>query len=113
MAVRHAQPLESIDIRPFGSQLSRQQTTTLFRGDSLEVIRLIAPAGREIATHSAPDEMTAQCLEGRVVLTTPLESRELTPGTMLYLRAREPHSLKALEDSSLLLTLVVKRPGSD
>lgn len=111
MAIKHAQPGELIDIRPWGAALGKQQTVTLVKTDALEVIRLALPAGREIARHLAPDEMTAQCLEGRIAFTTMGQTVELTAGSMLHLAAREPHALRALEDSSLLVTLLL-RPKS-
>jgi quercetin dioxygenase-like cupin family protein len=111
MAIPHAQAGEPIDIRPFGPALPDQQTATLFRAQSLEVIRLVVPAGKEIPAHSAPDEMTVQCLEGRVAFTTMGKTLELTPGTMLFLKSGEPHALRGIENSSLLLTLIAPRPA--
>jgi quercetin dioxygenase-like cupin family protein len=111
MAIEHAQAGNLIDVRPWGAALSKQQTVTLVKTDALEVIRLALPAGHEIATHQAPDEMTAQCLEGRIAFTTMGKTVELTAGSMLYLAAREPHALRALEASSLLVTLLL-RPKS-
>ncbi len=73
----------------------------------LELIRLVLPAGKEIATHKAPGEITVQCLEGRVAFTANGKTQELAAGQLLYLTAGEPHSLKAIDDTSLLVTLLV------
>jgi quercetin dioxygenase-like cupin family protein len=108
MAIPHAQPGELIDVRPLGSALPGAQTVTLVKTDGLEVIRLLLPAGREIKTHSAPGPMTLQCLEGRVAFTTMGKTLDLSAGQMLHLAAGEAHALRAVKDSSLLLTLVLK-----
>jgi quercetin dioxygenase-like cupin family protein len=109
MAIPHAQPGTLIDVRPLGSSLPGAQTTTLAKAEDLEVIRLVMPAGREIKTHTAPGPMTLQCLEGRVAFTTMGKTLDLSSGQLLHLAAGEAHALQAIEDSSLLLTLVLKQ----
>ena len=109
MAIPHAQPGELIDVRPLGSALPGAQTTTLVKADGLEVIRLVVPAGREIKTHTAPGPMTLQCVEGRVAFTTMGRTLDLSAGQMVHLASGEAHALRGVEDSSLLLTLVLKQ----
>ena len=107
MAIAHAKPGEIIDIRPLGANMGGARTMALVKTGNLEVIRLVIPAGKEIPSHKAPGEITVQCLEGRVVFTTETEIVELTAGQLLFLTAAEPHALKAIEDSSLLVTLLL------
>jgi quercetin dioxygenase-like cupin family protein len=107
MAVRHAQSGEVIDIRPLGAGLATAKTTTLVKAETVEIVRLMIPAGKEIADHQAPGEITVQCLEGRIEFGVEGSSRELAAGQMLYLASGVRHRLRGLEDSSLLLTLVV------
>nr|WP_197446392.1 cupin domain-containing protein [Tautonia plasticadhaerens] len=107
MALDHAKPGEVIDVRPLGEALADARTTTLIKAERLEVLRLVLPAGKEIATHTAPGPITVHCLEGRVAFTVLGEERELGAGRMLHLGAGEPHSLRGIEDASLLVTLVL------
>lgn len=109
MAIPHAAPGELIDVLPYGSDLPERQTTTLVRTDSLQLVRLVLPAGKSIHTHSAPGEITVQCLEGRVDFTTMNKTLPLTAGGLLYLPANEPHALQAVENSSVLVTLLLPR----
>lgn len=109
MAIPHARPGEVIDIRPFGSILSAQKTTTLAKTNRLELISLVLLQGKKIDTHVAPDEITLQCIEGRVEFTAKERKCELIPGALLYLNPSEPHSLHALENSSLLLTIILPK----
>lgn len=107
MAIPYAQPGEVVDIQPLGTALTEHTSRTLVKTDDLEIIRLILPAGKEIATHTAPGRITVQCLEGRVGFTTMGNDLELEAGHLLYLNANEPHSVRAADDSSLLLTILL------
>ena len=112
MSIPHANPGQLIDVSPLGEKLSESQTYTLLKTSDLEVIRLVLPAGKQIAEHKAPAEITVQCLEGEVTFTTLGKTQTLTAGRMLYLSAAEPHALEATQDSSVLVTLLLqKREG--
>jgi quercetin dioxygenase-like cupin family protein len=108
MAIPHANPGNLIDVRPLGSELSSTKTHTLVKTDQLEVVRLVMAAGKEIAEHKAPGEITVQCLEGKIAFTALGKTEELAAGQMLYLTAGEPHSVKCIEDASFLLTILLK-----
>lgn len=109
MSIPHARPGEIVDVRPLGAALPGAKTTTLVKTSSLEIIRLVVPAGKEIPTHSAPGEISVQCLEGQVAFSAGGKTRELTAGQLLYLSAAEPHALRATQDSSLLVTLQLSK----
>jgi quercetin dioxygenase-like cupin family protein len=74
----------------------------------MEAIRLVLPAGKHIAEHKAPGEITVLCLEGRVKFTSQGVPKELCAGDMLYLTAADPHAVEAIDDSSLLVTILLK-----
>lgn len=107
MAISHAQPGEVIDVRPLGPSLTTAKTTTLVKSGKMEVMRLVMTAGKEIAEHKAPGEITVHCLEGKVAFTALGQTHELTAGQMLYLGAGEPHSVKCIESASFLLTILL------
>ena len=104
MSIQHAKSGEVIQL-PLGLALCNSKTTTLVKTNELELVRLVLPAGKEIPTHKAPGEITVQCLEGRVAFTVGSQTHELMVGQLLYLSAAEPHSVTAIEDSSLLVTM--------
>lgn len=108
MAISHIQSGEVAQL-PLGPALGSAKTTTLVKTADLEVIRLVLHAGKEIPSHKAPGEITVQCLEGRVAFTAEGKTQELTGGQLLYLAAGEPHALKAIEGSSLLVTLLLAK----
>src|SRR5215469_9420473 len=107
MAMPPAQPGEVMDVRPLGSALPSSQTTTLLRAEQVEVIRLLVPAGKEIAEHKAKGEIVVQCLEGKVAFTAFGKTQNLEAGKLLYLPTGEPHSVKGIENASLLLTILL------
>jgi quercetin dioxygenase-like cupin family protein len=109
MAIPHAQPGEVVDVRPLGSALVSSQTTTLVRAEQVEVIRLVVPAGKQIPEHKAKGEIVVQCLEGRVAFTVQGKTLNLEAGTLLYLPTGEPHTLKGIENASLLLTILLPK----
>lgn len=109
MAIPHAKPGQIIDVRPLGGELTNSRTTTLVKTHDLEVLRLVIPAGKEIPPHKAPGEISVQCLDGRVAFTGAGTTQELSPGQLLFLSAADPHALKGLEDSSVLVTILLGR----
>lgn len=109
MAIPHAKPGEVVDARPLGAALASSQTTTLVRTEKVEVIRLIVPAAKEIAEHKAKGEIVVQCLEGRVAFTAFGKTQNLEAGKLLYLPTGEPHSVKGIENASLLLTILLPK----
>lgn len=108
MSIPHARPAEVIDVGPLSARIATEQTTTLIKTSAFEVIRLVLPAGKVIAPHSVPGEVIVQCIEGRVAFQSGGEELELTSGTLIYLAASEQHAVKAEEDSSLLVTILLK-----
>jgi quercetin dioxygenase-like cupin family protein len=107
MAIPHAAPGELLDVRPLAAALPERVTQTLIRTAQLEVIRLVLPKGKEIAEHRVDGEITVHCLEGRVAFTARGQTQELPAGHMLYLAGGDPHALKGIEDSSLLVTIIL------
>ena len=108
MSILHSKPGEVISL-VVGPELADTKTATLVKTDDLELIRLVLRAGKEIATHKAPGPITVQCLEGRVAFTARGKTQELVAGQLLHLPAEEPHALKGIENSSLLLTILLRK----
>lgn len=107
MSIRHANPGEIVDVSPLGTALATTQTKTLVKTEAIDVIRMIVPAGKEIPTHKAKGDLVVQCLEGKIAFTACGQTHDLEAGQLLYLPAGELHSLRGIEDGSLLLTIVL------
>jgi quercetin dioxygenase-like cupin family protein len=49
------------------------------------------------------------CLEGRVALTALGKTQNVETGMLLYLPEGEPHTVKGIENASLLLTVLLPK----
>ena len=59
-------------------------------------------AGSELPTHSHPQEMVINFMEGLFELTVANETRQLVPGDVVVIPGDVPHSGKAIEDSRII-----------
>jgi quercetin dioxygenase-like cupin family protein len=109
MAIPHAAQNEVIDVRPFGRPLTEDDSRLLVRTEHLEIFRYALPAGKAIHQHTAAGTMVAQCIEGAVAFSAHGRTQTLAPGDMLWLEDGVPHSLAALADCSLLVTILLHR----
>jgi quercetin dioxygenase-like cupin family protein len=112
MATKHASSGELIDLRPLGAPLDDSQSTTLLRDEQLKIMRLVMPAGKKLPDHAVDGPITMQCLEGVVEVVAHGNSKTMRAGDLMYLASKAPHSLRAIEDASVLVTIVVERPAS-
>jgi len=114
MALAHAAPAQVIDIQPSGTKSTTARTTVLIKTKSLEVIRMVVPAGERHSKHHVPGEITVQCLEGHIIFGVDGIPHDLKAGQMLYLSGGQPHDLESVVDSSVLLTILLgKHDSSD
>jgi quercetin dioxygenase-like cupin family protein len=104
-------PGEIVDVRPLGAKIIDAHTSTLIGTEHAKVVRVVLKAGKTLPEHKAKGEIVVQCLEGRVVFSTLGKEIEIQPGQLIYLNSAEPHSVRALEDSSFLLTVVFCKDG--
>ena len=110
MAIHHATSGELIDIRPFKDDLKSATTKTLYKSNHLEVFRMILLAGKEMPAHQVVGEITVQCLEGSIEFAIAGTSQLMREGDLICLAGGEVHALKAVEDSSVLITILL--PGA-
>lgn len=108
MALKHAAPGEVVNLRPLGASFDAAKTSAIVKSDRFEAVRLVVAAGATIPSHRVEGYITLHCLEGRVVLDAQREI-ELAAGDWVYLDRGTPHSLRGLEDSTLLLTILFDR----
>lgn len=109
MALPHAQPGQAIDVAPLGPRLAQEKTVALFKSVDLEVMRLVVPAGSSLPPHSVPGEITVQCIEGAIDITADGHSHVLQAGQLMYLAGGVTHGVVALQDSSVLVTVALRR----
>jgi len=106
MALHHATSGEVVDLNGFGNNLPDTQSRALVKSDSFEAIQLVLRAGAQLPAHQVAGRFTLLCLKGRVKLGLVDGGLELSVGQWVYFDGGVRHSVDALEDSSLLLTIV-------
>lgn len=109
MAKKHAASGEIVDVAPLGQALANTPSSTLVRAEHFEVFRMVLPAGKATPMHEASGLITIQCLEGRVELEAHGRTQALKAGQLVYLSDAEPHAVRGIEDSALLVTVVLHR----
>jgi len=110
VAIAHANAGDVVDVRPLSAALANTRSYALFKSDGLEVIRLVLQKGEEMPSHAVAGEITLQCIEGHIALTCEAGVRDLAAGQLVRLTGNEVHALRAIESSSLLLTIVLSSP---
>jgi quercetin dioxygenase-like cupin family protein len=106
MDVRDAQAVEVVDVRVPQGQFSAAKTATLVKTDSLHVVRLVVPAGKQLDTHKAAGALTVVCVQGRIEFFVEGTPHTLAAGQFLYLPPGISHAVRAKEDSVVLLSIV-------
>ena len=106
MAVMQEPSIQIVDVSPLGDDLSATKTATLVKTTGLKIVRLVLRSGEQVPTHRALGELTFLCLEGKLAFTAAGQTRELSAGQLLCLAAGLPHTVKAAENSSALLTIL-------
>lgn len=107
MAIKHALPGQAVDVGPRGAALATLKTTALFKSEDLEVMHLVLLAGKSLPPHKVAGDITIQCIEGAIDVTSDGSSHLLRAGQLLYLRGGVLHGVTALEDSSALVTVAL------
>jgi quercetin dioxygenase-like cupin family protein len=96
-----------VDLQPAEESLSEARTTALVKNNTFEAIRLVLPRGSEVChDHRVEGAITVQCLQGRAALTVGDATHDLRAGHWLYLLGNDPHTLRGIEDSLVLLTII-------
>lgn len=113
MALKHARPGEVVDLRPLGPRITAAKTSAIVRTSSFEMVRLVVPAGTVIPSHKVSGQITLHCVEGHVQVGLTGNTLDMKAGDWIYLEGCAPHSVKGIEDASLLLTILFDGGGNE
>ncbi|MDJ0337371.1 cupin domain-containing protein [Cryobacterium sp. PH31-O1] len=84
----------------------RPHHTKVLSAPGVRVVVLTFEAGHVLKEHQAPKDLLMQALAGRLRITADSKVHELAPGALLRLEAGLPHTVEALEESRLMLTMI-------
>ena len=109
MATHHANPGEIVDLQTWAADLPKEHTKAIVKTGYMELIRIVLPAGKGIPNHNVAGPITIHCVSGKVGITAMGKTKELNYKQLIHLMPGEPHSLKAIEDSVVLFTIIFKK----
>jgi quercetin dioxygenase-like cupin family protein len=78
---------------------------TLFKDDKIRVVLFGFAAGQELTEHTASRAASLHFLKGEAKLTLDGEERQAQSQTWVHMPPRMPHSVLAITDVLMLLTL--------
>jgi quercetin dioxygenase-like cupin family protein len=90
---------------------SSTTSRSLVDNDRVRVVAFTFDTGEELTEHTAAMPVVVQLITGAMRFEVAGEAHHLAAGDCVYLPARQPHSLEALEPS--LMTLVMVRSSRD
>ncbi|MEU3979310.1 cupin domain-containing protein [Streptomyces sp. NPDC026672] len=96
-----ADPVAELPL-PEDGTLSR----VLYRDERVRVVGFAFAAGQELTEHSSALPVVIQVLRGRLDLVLGEERTTAEPGAWIRLPARLPHTVRAVEPSVMLLTML-------
>ncbi len=108
MATHHASPSEIVDLETWAQDLPSEHAKTIVKTHEMELARLVFPAGAEFPNHKVSGPIVVHCIKGEIEFTAMGATRTLKPGQLLHLMPDEPHSLRAIADAVVLLTIIFK-----
>ena len=109
MARHHAKPGEIVDLQTWAADLPREHTKAIVKTNEMELIRMVLPAGKGIPNHKVDGPITVQCVAGKIAFTAMGTTQEINYDQLIHLLPKEPHSLKAIDDSVVLMTIIFKK----
>ncbi len=83
---------------------------TLLRNQDMRIVLLILDRGARIPDHSADEPLTIHAVDGRAIVGLLGSSFDLSSGQLLAVERGVSHSVVAIEDTALLLTIAGPRP---
>lgn len=87
---------------------SDRNSITVFKTEGMSIVLIGLHKGAEMIKHKAEGIISVQILEGQIKFNTDFQSVELRKGQILTLHERIPHSIHAIKETLLLLTLAGK-----
>lgn len=111
MALHHASSGQVVNLGALDVQAA--ETRAVLKARDIEIMWLVVPAGKQVQTHAVSTSMTLQCMRGRVEVQLDGEVKLLEADQIMYLAGGVPHGLHALEDSRLLMTIVLPASRTD
>lgn len=84
---------------------SRRKTETVAREAGVSVVVMAMEAGDEIKQHLAPGTVSIHALRGHISINADNVDFDVRPAQVVFLQPSTPHSVRAVEQSVIVLTV--------
>lgn len=99
-------PTASFDISTLvETWIGKDHTAVLLKADNLRVVFRSLRDGSTLPPHKAAGDITVQVLNGQIEFTAAGQTLSLQKGQVIALKAGVPHSVTALRQAAILITL--------
>ncbi|MFN3338554.1 MAG: cupin domain-containing protein [Dietzia sp.] len=88
---------------------NRPRATVVHEDETAKIVAFEFGVGHELGDHAAHHPILVQVLRGRVEFGLPDRTVDLLPGEMLHLTPTLRHSVRALEPTTLTVTMLLPR----
>jgi len=88
---------------------TRPGATIVHQDETTKIVAFEFDEGQEMADHAAFHPILVQVLRGHVEFGLPDRTVELNPGEILHLTAKLRHRVRALEPTTLTITMLLPR----
>ena len=106
MATHHASPAEIVDLATWAQDLPEEHAKAIVKTREMELARLVFRTGEEFKSHRVSGPVVVHCISGAIEFTAMGATKTLNSGQLLHLLPNELHSLRAISDAVVLLTIV-------
>ena len=93
---------------PYQLEQKKKHVQKVANFEKTNIMNMQLAAGQEIAEHDADADVLIIVKSGKLQFTVEGEVAEVSPGVMMRMVPKEKHSLKAIEDSDLMV-IQIKR----
>ena len=107
MSISHTASGQVVDLLPAAASTTESRTAAIFKSNAMEVIRLTLPEGKTMAPHSVKGTITVQCLAGEINFFANGAAHRMQAGQLLWLEGGVEHSLTAVHDAQVLVTIAL------
>lgn len=110
MATHHAIAGESVDLATWADDLPTEHSKVIVKTKEIELARLVLRAGVEMHKTEychVRGSIVIHCIDGEIKVRTRDTVETLESGQLLYLEGGTEHALKGVQNSIVLLTIVL------
>lgn len=106
-------PLLLIDLPLYIKQIKNEEAwkkndrnaITVFKTESMRIVLIALHADAEMQTHSAEGVISVQVIDGKIKFIADIASVEVSKGQVVTLHSGLSHSVQAVEETIVLLTI--------